>query len=523
MICTLASAQGVNRVVQVENNYISELPGVQKMDLPMSIPDSLLHFDYDFDYSVFETPFKGAYEFTPYNVFVQPDASVYDGSKFYLKAGAGYSLHPVLKFVAAPVVRKDRVFSIYNDGSGFIGRYAGNPHSVYGREETFTGYEYSDRLGAELRWMSPKYYASADVNYNIIGAGDDPVKKNSVTNAVRFTASLEPAVYANFFYSIKVGAGLFESNGSAETKARGFNTFAAVTLGQGQGDGRFLADLYVGLDRMDLDIGYGARTNNYPLYSVTPHYDFELGSAKIRAGVRLDYTDQFSVAPDVRVDANVLDGRLNLFAGADGGQSLVDFVSLKSAFRRAEGSHCVNGISREYFNIFAGLGGHSGNVFQYGLTLGYRNYGSTPVETLYGYRYASVARLYLDGRFSVKSERVDVDANFSVGENWLFSDVDMFAPALFSGDIRAVYNWNKRIYAGLRAEGRTKRPGHFLGSESEISLPGYADLGVTAEYKVTSKFGLWLESGNLLCQDIWVTPLYAETDPYFTAGICLKF
>ena len=57
---------------------------------------------------------------------------------------------------------------------------------------------------------------------------------------------------------------------------------------------------------------------------------------------------------------------------------------------------------------------------------------------------------------------------------------------------------------------------------SSVTLPGYADLGVSFEYALNRKLSFWLRGGNLCCMTIQRTPLYAEGGINFTAGICLN-
>lgn len=521
VICTASFAQGVNRTVQVDNDYVSELAGVQKQGVSMSVPDSLLHFDYKFDYSVFETPFKGAYEFSPYSIHVQPDASVYDGSSFWFKAGAGFTMHPVLQFVAAPVVRNDRVVSIYNDGSGFWGRYAGNGLSRYGDASLFNGWDFSDRLGFEGRWRLRKLEFGADARYDVIGAGDKYSDTNSTTHALNVGLSFKPVVPVKVLYDIRGNIGVLEGIGRNVIPAKGFNASLAGTIGKEIGEGRLMGDVLVAMDQLVFDRADGSVTNLFPLYSLTPHYDFTFGIAEIRAGVRLDYTDHFTIAPDVRVSANVLDDRLNLFAGAGGGQSLTDYLSLRSGYHMALTEGCVNGVSYERVHVYAGFDSYIGHTFQYGLKAGYRNFGSTPSETLTGYVFNSIEMGYATAKFALKTERIDFDGNLNYTATRSLDGLAYFAAPMFSGDARFVYNWNRRIYAGVWAQGQTSRRGH-VGTQRE-DLPAFVNLGVSGEFKVSQKFGFWVEGGNLLGMDLWRNPVCAETDPYFTAGICLKF
>ena len=53
-------------------------------------------------------------------------------------------------------------------------------------------------------------------------------------------------------------------------------------------------------------------------------------------------------------------------------------------------------------------------------------------------------------------------------------------------------------------------------------IPGYADLGLTAEYVTSRALSFWAKGGNLLGMTIQRNPLYAVKGPYFTLGISLK-
>ena len=57
---------------------------------------------------------------------------------------------------------------------------------------------------------------------------------------------------------------------------------------------------------------------------------------------------------------------------------------------------------------------------------------------------------------------------------------------------------------------------------SAVSIPAYADLGLSFEYALSRKLSLWARGGNLLNMTIQRTPLYAEGGINFTAGICLN-
>ena len=93
-----AGAQNINQSVQVTNDYLTRFADFQKQGGDLQVPDSLLRFDYSFDYSVFDTPYRGSYEFSPYRIDATPAARLSDANRLYLRAGAGYTFHPELQF-----------------------------------------------------------------------------------------------------------------------------------------------------------------------------------------------------------------------------------------------------------------------------------------------------------------------------------------------------------------------------------------------------------------------------------------
>ena len=56
------------------------------------------------------------------------------------------------------------------------------------------------------------------------------------------------------------------------------------------------------------------------------------------------------------------------------------------------------------------------------------------------------------------------------------------------------------------------------GGQVAVRLPGYVDLGLSAEYRFNRRMSFWLYGGNLLNMTIQRTPLYAGSGIWFTAG-----
>ena len=95
------SVWGQNEVIDVTSTYEAAPPEVQKAELPMAVPDSLLRFDLDYNYTVFDSPYQGSRTFQPYYIGIQPVATP-QRRVLYVKAGAGYTFRPTLDVVFTP-------------------------------------------------------------------------------------------------------------------------------------------------------------------------------------------------------------------------------------------------------------------------------------------------------------------------------------------------------------------------------------------------------------------------------------
>ena len=118
-----AGAQELDPTVVVNRTYEGKLLEVHKPSFDMEIPDTVSRFDLDFDYSVFEKPYKGAYEFNPYVLTMRPASAVQTSEQLYLKAGVGYTLHPVLDFIWAPAFKGAFRMDVYARHRSYVGSY----------------------------------------------------------------------------------------------------------------------------------------------------------------------------------------------------------------------------------------------------------------------------------------------------------------------------------------------------------------------------------------------------------------
>lgn len=497
MLSGYLGAQNINQTVQVTNEYETKFADFQKQGVEMAVPDSLYEFDYDFDYSVFETPYKGSYEFTPYRVQFTPQARSYDGRKFYLKAGAGYSFHPELDLVYTPVDKGDFAMSIFNSGRGYSG-----PEF----------HDFSDNLGLGGMLVGKNVTLEFETGYDGIFSG-------TPTSAMSYNSA-----YASLGLS----------------SARDAESYFIYDLNM---DYRYSHDSYAGIGASEHFIAFGGNVGpvidaafsfyldfDFELLSkgsgmavLAPHLAYNWGIFNLDAGVRLDYlmnsSGKFAISPAVKASADLLGGSMKAILGLEGGRSLNSYHKLKTFNHFYSGAVLAPMASREKFNAYLGLKGHIGSGFQYELKGGYRTASSVAMDAMYGVAFADLSQAYASAEMKWFTERVDFDAELHYSHSVLSNTQKAFAPSDLRAELEFSYNWLKRIYAGTFLEFASARKSPVLPDV----IPAYADLGIAGELRLSQSFSVWAKAGNLLCMSIQRVPGYVEKGPYITLGIGLSF
>ena len=511
-------AQGIKQSVEVTNEYVGRFADFQKQGPAMSVPDSLYSFDYSFDYSVFESPYRGAYEFTPYEIRLTPDPIAYDGRKFALRAGAGYTLHPVLYAAYTPICRTDLGLSIYNRGRGYYGR------SWYDlRDEFGVSGHYLSNIG-RLRYSASYdggFAGNADArsSYHSGGLSADLTSPDRSGSFFAYRFKLDYRYGTDGVYSSLAvpAAGMLYMGNVDEHDVRLGGSLGPVLDEQY----KFLLDFNFNmLFLSDGRDGWDGRTAG--LATLTPHLSFLFGIVDLDAGLRLDYltsASSFTLVPVLKASLELENLGMKLYAGMDGGRRLNSYYSLKtlnSLYQRNAGPDA----SRERVNFYGGVQGKAGSYLQYALKGGYALMDDSPLDAApYGLGFASYKLAYADLSLDWISERLTADGRLHFAHTAFSSEPNLFAPAMFSGDLSIKYNWLRRIYAGITAEGASVRRS---ANATTDDIPGYVDLGLCGEYRFNSRWGVWAHLGNLIGMSIERHPGCVEKGPYFTAGITLN-
>ena len=580
-VTALAYGQNLNPTVEVTNAYQGGASSIAKPAQQMAVPDSVTRFNLDFDYSVFEKPYRGAYEFTPYYVQLKPTPKPSTTEKFYLRAGAGFTLHPELDLVWTPIQKEKYRMSVYATHQSYFGRYhdfaLGTPEDgitpVVKSGEKMKGYLADTKAGIDGVFNWDGGLVSLDLGFRNRMA-NDPYYYHKMSGLeakahVRSLPSDEPHLLydAAIDYSFLGGDLSSFSRIAKEFRESKFSLdgdFGPVL----DADRRILVGLNLDLARYMGDFaGYTGRM------ALTPKYQFNLDRWRFSLGVQLSwliYSEEFNlwskdyqhksgfIYPDVHVDFHLLDDQLILQTSATGGDR---FNTLSGRFFSHPFSYEGQfGHSVERVRAMIGARGNIASRFRYDLQGGYARWTYAPVEGMAAYgisvsnptwnpsatlqpadlverqvlRPSLVEKgfnlFFVDLDYGWKSESVTVDGKLSYRHTNI-SETGAFAPAAFTGFVRPAYNYGERMKGGLDIAWSTGRKATATYADysngrsitNAYRLPGWVDLGLFAEYRFTHRFGFWAKGGNLLNQVVQRTPIHAEAGMYFTGGIVLNF
>ena len=524
-------AQNLNPTVTVTNDYEARAAAVDKKGVDLEIPDTLMRFDYKFDYSVFDSPYKGAYEFSPYSVKMIPSPEPYQGGKLYLRAGAGYTMRPELDVVWAPVVSDNFAMSVFGTADGYLGPYklSATDPTLFDATDKWL-HNFSDNAGVDLHWNLSGSNLTVEIAHDGIFADTRDAASTAYNSAyVRANLKSNASSGTYFVYDLNLkyrfGHDGF-GNASGCNSMTEHNILASGSVGSVvHTDYRFMMDFEV-----EADSFAGDCSGTLMRVGATPHILFTLGPVALSAGVELGYSDAFRIYPDIKAEYTFMDGLMTAYGDFVGGERINSWHSSKVFMHRLI-SNSVSGdavtFGRDLYDARLGLRGYY-NYLQYDISAGFgkvENLASENlVSSLYGASeqlvWADARVLHADASVSWKNRDFEADANIRLCHDMAVEPCAAYARPLVSADARFVYNWSRRIYAGLWLAGRTERASMY--SSNQPSIPGWFDLGLYGKYRLSHKWSVWAQAGNILGSDIRESIGYVRQGPYFTVGIGLN-
>ena len=562
LTCAALGAQNLDPTVEVRRTYEGKLLEAHKPSLEMSVPDSVTRFDLDFDYSVFNNPYKGAYEFNPYKMLMSPLTGRDSQRKFHMRVGAGYELHPYLDLSWA-AVSKDRFhLDVWANHKSYVGKYRNifySPSSeklTWNKTDKTFGYDLATNAGTTLRYdwyrgrfdMNAAYYGIHQKNMFRSGRSYD-----GVDVSLALSSKSEEEHY--FLYDIRADYRFGADKYLNDTRNRLHEhvvSFNAV-LGQVFGSrGSLLFDVGADFVSMASPVStYAAGIHLVPHYAIAHgRWNFDVGvrlglifPSFAKGGPALYSTKGQFVYPDVKISVAAIPDAMKIYAKVGGGERMNTLASVLERNRHADAGFGTvkspifdNTIER--VSAAVGLEGRIGSRFSYDVRAryGYVHNALMDGVALDGGKYRPILGYASYNRFQTIVEcalrtdpfELEVEAVYDL-TRFVTEPVGLFEPAEFEGNASLTYNWNRRIFVGADVRWATSMKGMIevlsdsVISEAEAKIPGYADLGINFEYAFNRRISLWARGGNLLNMTIQRSPLFAEGGINFTAGICLNF
>ncbi|MBQ4190001.1 MAG: hypothetical protein II660_08450 [Bacteroidales bacterium] len=571
-LCFAAKAQTFNPTVVVTNTYEGKTMEAHKKDLPMSVPDSLSRFDLTFDYSVFDHPYRGAYEFVPYAMDIRPQSRPDAKKILYINAGAGYTLHPEVDIVFSPKLKNNFQFGVYDNFRGYWGPYVGNTFAAAGADATlnlirgdaFTGYDIRNQAGLDLMYDNSRTAGFAKADFRTIVTSDN--------------------VESRVYNAADVKAGLTSDNGDKLD----YNADFGFTYGWDQIHNH---DRYYLLSEMDINLSGGAHyelfkamrvggeagfnyvstggeilnTGAMELFAI-PQAIWQYDRTYLKVGLKMAYLFSFDTTnkaedraefrnykqpsgylfPDVEFSYRLIDRNLEAFVKATGGNSMASYSQaiednhfFKPTYYLLEGPVMDNSV--EKFNGSAGFRFGSSH-FQAELAGGYATYVNGRMESFFvegvlenasvlnGYSYVNYDQKYLQAKLLWNSARLNAYAYAKLRDTKVRTE-DQFMGVLPSKLVAGgsvTLNLNHRLFAGVTAEYATERDAYFRtiafgGRYNYAKIPSYLDLGCNARFDFSDGFSVWARLSNILNSNVQRNIGRAYDGLYITGGICLNF
>ena len=541
-LITLVQAYGqdLNPTVEVTNTYKTGTGETVKPYQVMQVPDSVTRFELDFDYSVFEKPYKGAYEFNPYLITMKPQAKGYDGSAFKLSAGMGYTFHPELDLVWTPRLSEGWSMNFHAKNRTYFGNYhrigavsdGSTGIALTSSGNVWSGIESRTAAGVDFgyNWLGGE--ASFHADYKLSAVKDPWMQRLHHTADVGMSVKSLPSSGDRFIYDVSAGYKFGKDPWVGEHR---------IKLDAGAGprileNSAIIADL--GFDFTSLSGSLDAWAGNV---SIAPHYCINEEDWSLKAGVKVsvNFRDKGAAASlypsagqlfyaSVHGQYRIND---NLVAVADvtGGDRISSYSEIVGSNPHFYSGYAFTGALLDYdverVGISAGVQGKWPDKLQVSFKGGYSIVANgmldsvVPTTVIPSVTYSGYGLISADLVLHWMTPHFVADG--ALGFRSASISGDGIAPPMFSGDFRALYIWHSRIRGGLNLSFATDRKG--MAGTVPVTIPWWIDPGLELEYAFSDKTSAWIKSGNLIGMTIQRIPCFAQKGPWITAGISLLF
>ncbi len=551
--------QKIDPTVEVEKEFDGKMTNIVKGALNSSISDSLTSFNLDFNYTIFDKPYKDLYEFTPL-----PSARIQSAVQekypvLLAKAGLGFPLNPFAAIAFEPRLKGGNSLSLrasydgyYGDNNiackgenGLIERVSGEKrdaaNSVFGAKAGY-GYRWNGgelNLGAHYSNNFYTYYGCAQENmshkYDQLGLLFNIFSTHGQRSRARLDYRFdieyrntsdkmsEEATYAMALEGGKLAENYIKATGALSPLNGRYNRFS------------------IGLNSENV-LYSGLKEYNYGIYEIIPQYELTKGRLSLRAGVKLSgrYRSNDSINGSHRylfakadLMFNIVRNNLWIYAAVDGGNHMNSYsqileqnrwISPLSELRTGSTPFLIRGgfkgqaYGKLHYDVFVKYAVHKGMMQFMGHLMGPDSSLCT-IDAI----YSNHTEFTAGASINWKSKAFDAGTSFrysaysNAKNSTLANGSKPYGYSPFNWFIYGRYNWRERIFIGIAADFNSSTP-----IMPGYKAKGYCNLGIDARYLFNRNFSLFLRGDNLLNAQIQHIPEYLEKGVSFTAGVLVK-
>lgn len=542
-----ASAQrsSLDHTVTVSNRYVGTLSETEMAVQPTVIPDSLLQFDLNFDYTGFEQPYKGSDFFNPIHTELDMQTRAYDGKRFDMTFGAGYAV-PILLDLSAVLKQKGRFkIGVSALNKSFWGMYR-TFDKVDGEvlpynDRNIPGYDSRSKVAFDGRLDWERSHLLLNVGYDGLHSSLSEFGSfgnyNGAFAGLKYRYRSDKAFRMGVDFDYNFGyCNQDKTSSDADLMENVYK--AALDFQFALGNGHLL-ELDADFNMTDcFNANPSSAGGSFCGYNIglSPMYYFS-GSDKLYFGIGVSLLYSGSVA-NVDRGANALTGFPFLkFRWKAVGDCLVFYADshldgevwgVGSGYRAntfyvADENKCIV----KNYKADVGLGGSLAGKFVYDLKACYSNVQNAPlfkIGSMEPYQVHSTSIVHAANLRSVDAAgKIMLNfGGFSLKADalyhWFFEKANMeIVPSELeiSGDVRYNHKGRFYIHAGALYRSSYKSCG--------MTLPGYVDLKAGLGFNFRRSFGVFLEGSNLLGSSCWTVPLYSHVGQEVMLGIKLLY